>query len=58
MDQYTGPVEPPHEFAQRLGLKFSNLVLLGRALTHRSYLNEHTEALEDNERLEFWETLC
>ena len=53
MDQYSGPVEPPHEFAQRLGLKFSNLVLLGRALTHRSYLNEHTEALEDNERLEF-----
>lgn len=27
--------------------------LLSRALTHRSYLNEHPEALEDNERLEF-----
>ena len=24
-----------------------------RALTHRSYVNEHDEALEDNERLEF-----
>jgi ribonuclease-3 len=26
---------------------------LRRALTHRSYLNEHPEELEDNERLEF-----
>ena len=26
---------------------------LSRALTHRSYLNEHPESLEDNERLEF-----
>ena len=39
--------------AQCLGLKFSNYLLLSRALTHRSYLNEHPEALEDNERLEF-----
>jgi ribonuclease-3 len=29
------------------------LLLLSRALTHRSYLNEHSDALEDNERLEF-----
>jgi ribonuclease III len=28
-------------------------LLLIRALTHRSYLNEHSDALEDNERLEF-----
>ena len=27
--------------------------LLMRAFTHRSYLNEHPEAVEDNERLEF-----
>jgi ribonuclease-3 len=27
--------------------------VLSRALTHRSYLNEHPEAIEDNERLEF-----
>ncbi len=32
---------------------FRNPALLHRALTHRSYLNEHAEALEDNERLEF-----
>ncbi len=33
---------------------FRDPSLLGRALTHRSYLNEHPElSLEDNERLEF-----
>ena len=40
-------------FALRSRLPFSNYLLLSRALTHRSYLNEHAEALEDNERLEF-----
>jgi ribonuclease-3 len=43
----------PREFSERLGLPFSDYLLLSRALTHRSYLNEHPEALEDNERLEF-----
>ncbi len=38
----------------RLGVRFADLSLLQRALTHRSYANEHPEhALEDNERLEF-----
>ena len=46
-------VEPLEVFARRLGLNFSDWLLLSRALTHRSYLNEHPEALEDNERLEF-----
>jgi ribonuclease-3 len=46
-------VEDPREFAERLNLPFSDFLLLSRALTHRSYLNEHPEALEDNERLEF-----
>jgi ribonuclease-3 len=32
---------------------FRDPSLLNRALTHRSYLNEHPEELEDNERLEF-----
>ncbi len=45
--------ETPQELAKRLGLHFSDTLLLSRALTHRSYLNEHLEALEDNERLEF-----
>jgi ribonuclease-3 len=46
-------VETPQQLAERLHLAFSDLLLLSRALTHRSYLNEHPEALEDNERLEF-----
>ncbi len=45
--------ESPAALAQRLELPFKNMLLLTRALTHRSYVNEHHEALEDNERLEF-----
>jgi ribonuclease III len=45
--------EAPEELARRLNLPFRDWLLLSRALTHRSYLNEHPEALEDNERLEF-----
>ncbi len=33
--------------------RFSNPLLLRRALTHRSYFNEHPEEKDDNERLEF-----
>jgi ribonuclease III len=43
----------PREISQQLGLKFNNILLLIRAFTHRSYLNENPDALEDNERLEF-----
>lgn len=46
-------VESPLDFDQRLGLGFRNLALLTRALTHRSFINEHPDAVEDNERLEF-----
>src|SRR5512137_1172662 len=45
--------ESPAALSKRLGLAFKNSLLLSRALTHRSYINEHPEALEDNERLEF-----
>lgn len=45
--------ESPEQFAARVLPDFSNILLLSRALTHRSYLNEHTDAIEDNERLEF-----
>jgi ribonuclease-3 len=45
-------VEPASDLSRRLGLSFSNLALLTRALTHRSYVNEYS-AVEDNERLEF-----
>jgi ribonuclease-3 len=46
-------VETPQELRDRLILPVQDLLLLSRALTHRSFLNEHPEALEDNERLEF-----
>ena len=46
-------LEPPQTFAKRLSLPIRDARLIGRALTHRSYINEHPEALEDNERLEF-----
>lgn len=45
--------ETPEQFAARVLPDFSNIMLLSRALTHRSYLNEHSDAIEDNERLEF-----
>jgi ribonuclease-3 len=41
------------DFARRVGLDRINPSLLQRALTHRSYVNEHPDAIEDNERLEF-----
>ena len=45
--------ERPAELERRLGIRFSNPSLLSRALTHRSFLNENNNAVEDNERLEF-----
>lgn len=52
--QGAGEIESPQAFARRLGLEFTQISLLTRALTHRSFLNEHPdETLEDNERLEF-----
>jgi ribonuclease-3 len=46
-------LESPEELSRRLGLEFSDLYLLVRALTHSSYVNEHSQSAEDNERLEF-----
>lgn len=46
-------VETASSLNERLGLSFSNFSLLTRALTHRSYANEHQDGTEDNERLEF-----
>ncbi len=44
----------PGQLAARLSLPFrEDLRLLTRALTHRSYVNEHQDVPEDNERLEF-----
>jgi ribonuclease-3 len=42
------------EVEKQLGIVFRDKSLLQRAMTHRSYLNEHPEfPFEDNERLEF-----
>ncbi len=46
-------IESPTDFNHRIGLNFNNLALLTRALTHRSYINENPDSLEDNERLEY-----
>ena len=41
------------EFAKLIDVDFNDISLLERALTHRSYLNEHPEKEAHNERLEF-----
>ena len=46
-------IETPQQLMERLQLPFNDVLLLSRAMTHRSFLNEHPEAIEDNERLEF-----
>ena len=46
--------ETPVQLCERLKLPFGDdLRLLTRALTHRSYVNEHPDVISDNERLEF-----
>lgn len=45
--------ESAADLKKRLDLPFKNLSLLTRAFTHRSYVNENPNSLEDNERLEF-----
>jgi ribonuclease-3 len=46
-------MRPVDELIARLRIPISNRSLVQRALTHRSYVNENKDALEDNERLEF-----
>lgn len=49
----SSPSITPIDWAGQIGLTFRDWSLLLRALTHSSYCNEHPEASEDNERLEF-----
>ncbi|MEW5829007.1 MAG: ribonuclease III [Chloroflexota bacterium] len=51
--QTRGEIESPEALARRLSLPFGDLYLLARALTHRSYRNENSDVIQDNERLEF-----
>ena len=41
------------KLAEKLGVSFNDIEFLCTALTHRSYLNEHHDVREHNERLEF-----
>ncbi len=41
------------KFADKIKIKFHDINLLENALTHRSYLNEHDDTHQSNERLEF-----
>jgi len=43
----------PEELSKKLGIKFNDISLLERALTHRSFLNENKSVDKSNERLEF-----
>lgn len=45
--------EALQKFSDKLGIKFSRLELLNRALTHKSYAKEFSPRLKYNERLEF-----
>jgi ribonuclease III len=42
------------DFLQKqMGYTFRDILLLNKALTHKSYVNENSEPLKDNERFEF-----
>jgi ribonuclease III len=43
----------PEDLTKKLGIKFNDISLLERALTHRSFLNENKSVDKSNERLEF-----
>ncbi len=46
-------IEQLGSLQDRIKFKFSDIKLLNKALTHRSYANENNKALMHNERLEF-----
>ena len=57
-DEYDEPLTDERReiliaFADRIGIKFTRLELLNRALTHKSYSKEYDLKLKYNERLEF-----
>jgi ribonuclease III len=45
--------DPVFRLMDLLGHRFQNVELLTQALTHRSYVNECSEPVQDNERFEF-----
>jgi len=53
LNDETGIPLGPEYLRERVGLQFRDDQLAVRALTHRSFANEHPGKWEDNERLEF-----
>ena len=53
MDFSETRIEQLNSLQDRIKFKFSDIKLLNKALTHRSYANENSVALKHNERLEF-----
>jgi len=53
MDFSETRMEQLNSLQDRIKFKFSDIKLLNKALTHRSYANENSETLKHNERLEF-----
>ena len=53
MDFSETRMEQLDSLQDRIKFKFSDIKLLNKALTHRSYTNENSETLKHNERLEF-----
>ena len=53
MDFSETRMEQLDSLQDRIKFKFSDINLLNKALTHRSYTNENSETLKHNERLEF-----
>ena len=50
------PTERTQELAslqKQIGYTFQDISLLNKALTHKSYVNENSQSLKDNERFEF-----
>jgi len=53
MDLSETRIEQLDSLQDRIKFKFSDIKLLNKALTHRSYANENSNILKHNERLEF-----
>ncbi len=49
----TERVQELESLQKQIGYTFRDVYLLNKALTHKSYVNENSETLKDNERFEF-----
>jgi ribonuclease-3 len=49
----TERIQELNTLQKQIGYTFRDVLLLNKALTHKSYVNENSEPLKDNERFEF-----